>query len=75
MVTHPRQGEIWEIDFDPVLGREQDGLRPALIISKDGFNSSPSKLCVVAAITSRQRGWLAHINIVPRRVALICHLR
>lgn len=65
MVDYPRQGEIWDVDFDPVLGHEQGGLRPALVISKDGFNAGESKLCIVAPITSRQRGWLTHVNVSP----------
>ena len=28
-----KQAEIWEVYFDPVLGSEQAGRRPALIIS------------------------------------------
>lgn len=63
MVDYPRQGEIWDVDFDPVLGREQGGIRPALVVSKNGLNSNPGELCVVAAITSRQRGWMAHVNV------------
>lgn len=61
----PRQGDVWDIDFEPVRGHEQGGIRPALIVSKDGFNASPSGLCVVVPITSRQRGWLSHIDIAP----------
>jgi len=28
-----RQGEIWELFFDPIKGSEQGGYRPAVIIS------------------------------------------
>ena len=30
-----------------------------------GFNPSPNQLRVVAAMTSRQRDWLAHVNASP----------
>ncbi len=45
-----RRGEIYWIDFEPVKGSEQDGLRPALVIQNDiGNRYSPTT--VVAAIT------------------------
>lgn len=34
------QGEIWNVDFDPIIGHEQGGCRPALILSQDAFNTS-----------------------------------
>lgn len=36
----PRQGEIWETDFEPTMGHEQSGTRPALILSVDGVNAA-----------------------------------
>ena len=65
MGRFPRQSEVWDVELDPVRGREQAGTRPALVISKDGFNSSPSRLCVVAPITSTRRGFMAHVQIDP----------
>lgn len=45
-----RRGEIYWVEFDPVKGSEQGGLRPALIIQNDtGNRYSPTT--VVAAIT------------------------
>ena len=47
-----RRGEIYWVDFDPVKGSEQSGLRPALIVQQDlGNEYSPTT--VVAAITRR----------------------
>ena len=47
---HVRRGEIYWIEFDPVKGSEQRGLRPALVIQNDlGNQYSPTT--VVAAIT------------------------
>ena len=44
------RGEIYWVEFDPVKGSEQGGLRPALIIQNDvGNRFSPTT--VVAAIT------------------------
>lgn len=36
----PRQGEVWEIDFELTLGHEQSGIRPALVLSVDGVNAA-----------------------------------
>jgi mRNA interferase MazF len=45
-----RRGEIYWVEFDPVKGSEQGGLRPALVIQNDvGNRYSPTT--VVAAIT------------------------
>ena len=45
-----KRGEIYWVEFDPVKGSEQGGLRPALIVQNDiGNRHSPTT--VVAAIT------------------------
>jgi len=37
-VPEPSRGEVWDLNFDPTIGHEQAGARPALIISVDLFN-------------------------------------
>lgn len=45
-----RRGEIYWVEFDPIKGSEQGGLRPALMIQNDiGNRNSPPT--VAAAIT------------------------
>ena len=45
-----KRGEIYWVEFDPVKGSEQGGLRPALVVQQDmGNQYSPTT--VVAAIT------------------------
>jgi len=45
-----RRGDIYWVEFDPVKGSEQGGLRPALVVQHDvGNQYSPTT--VVAAIT------------------------
>ena len=47
-----RRGEIYYADLRPVVGSEQGGVRPVLIIQNDvGNRHSPTVIC--AAITSR----------------------
>ena len=31
----PANGEVWMLNFDPTLGHEQSGIRPAVIVSTD----------------------------------------
>ena len=47
-----KRGEIYYADLSPVVGSEQGGVRPVLIIQNDmGNKYSPTVIC--AAITSR----------------------
>ena len=45
----PSSGEIWFVNLNPIVGREQQGTRPVLVVSKKEFNRLG--LCVVCAIT------------------------
>lgn len=52
MVTSVKRGDIYYADLSPVVGSEQGGMRPVLIIQNDvGNKYSPT--VIVAAITSR----------------------
>lgn len=47
-----RRGDIFYADLSPVVGSEQGGVRPVLIIQNDvGNRHSPTVIC--AAVTSR----------------------
>jgi mRNA interferase MazF len=59
----PLRGEVWIVDFSPTKGREQAGVRPALVVSADDYNRSPSGLVVVLPITR-------HSPRVPWHVSL-----
>lgn len=51
MIVH--RGDIYYADLSPVVGSEQGGLRPVLIVQNDiGNRHSPT--VIAAAITSRQ---------------------
>jgi mRNA interferase MazF len=58
-------GEVWTILFDPVVGREQGGLRPGLILSNEGYNAIPHELRIVVPITGTDRGVATHLSIEP----------
>ena len=61
----PRMGEVWDVDFNPRIGREQGGIRPALVISNDVFNRIPNGLHVVVPITGTDRNIRSHVRIGP----------
>lgn len=42
----PRRGEIWLVDFDPVVGAEIRKIRPALVISVDVIGRLPLRMVV-----------------------------
>ena len=50
------RGDIIKLDFDPTLGREQAGYRPALIITPKQFNQA-TRLALVCPITSQIKGF------------------
>lgn len=45
----PSAGEIWLVNLNPLVGREQQGKRPVLIVSDKVFNKLG--LCVICPIT------------------------
>jgi len=49
-----RRGDIWTVDFEPVMGSEQGKVRPALIIQND-IGNRYSPVLIVAAITSGEK--------------------
>lgn len=61
----PSQGEVWDIDFSPTVGREQGGLRPALVISNERFNRIANGLYIVVPITGIDRGFRHHLRLLP----------
>jgi mRNA interferase MazF len=66
-----RRGDIFYADLSPVVGSEQGGLRPVLIIQNDvGNRYSPT--VIAAAITSRmgKTKLPTHIDVYADRVGL-----
>ena len=58
-----KRGEIYYADLTPVIGSEQDGIRPVLCIQNDTGNKH-SPTIIVAAITSKKKPSLpTHVSI------------
>ncbi|HCX62047.1 type II toxin-antitoxin system PemK/MazF family toxin [Sedimentibacter sp.] len=60
-----RQGDIIKLDFNPQIGHEQVGYRPAVVISNDFFNSKVN-MTIVCPITNTQRPFPLHIPLDDR---------
>lgn len=62
----PRRGEIWDVNWSPGRGAEQQGVRPALIIQNDRGNASSSyPLTIVASMSRTERELPLHVRIAP----------
>jgi mRNA interferase MazF len=54
-------GMVAWCDFDPVVGREQGGRRPCVIVSSGDFTDVITRLVIAVPCTARDRGWANHI--------------
>lgn len=66
-----RRGDVYYADLRPVVGSEQGGIRPVLIIQNDtGNKHSPTVIC--AAITSKMNKAKlpTHVEIESQRYAM-----
>ncbi|MBI2052386.1 MAG: endoribonuclease MazF [Candidatus Sungbacteria bacterium] len=52
----PDRGDLVWIDFDPVLGHEQGGRRPALVVSPEKYNKL-SRLALVCPLTKKVKNY------------------
>jgi len=57
-----KQGYIIWLDFDPQIGHEQKGRRPALVISNETFNNF-SRLAIVCPITNTNKNHPFHVKL------------
>ncbi len=56
MRATPDRGDIILLSFDPTLGHEQAGFRPAVVLSPEIYNKV-SGLCLVCPITTKVKGY------------------
>ncbi|MGC1852041.1 MAG: type II toxin-antitoxin system PemK/MazF family toxin [Solirubrobacterales bacterium] len=60
-----RRGDVFTGDLDPVVGHEQAGRRPVLIVSIDQMNSSAAELVIAVPLTTKDRGSELHVQLDP----------
>jgi mRNA interferase MazF len=74
----PARGEIWLVDFNPVVGSEQAGIRPALVFSSDRYQRAQGRLIIVLPMTTRIRSYPFHLAVqaeetgLPQPGAIMC---
>jgi mRNA interferase MazF len=66
----PRRGEVWTANLNPVMGHEQMGTRPVLVISDDRFNAAGLGLVVVVPLTTKPRPYGTRVAISPPEAGL-----
>lgn len=76
-----RRGDVYWADLTPRSGSEQDGRRPVIVVSDDGFNSSRGWRSLIVVPVSTGRQLVTVPSIVPLGGALglddasvaVCH--
>lgn len=72
----PDAGDIVWVQFDPQMGREQAGHRPAVVLTRASYNRR-SGLLICVPVTTRVKGYPFEVPIKGSRdsVALIDHVK
>ncbi len=72
----PDAGDIIWVRFDPQVGREQAGHRPAVVLTPASYNRR-SGLLICVPVTTKVKGYPFEVPIKSSRdsVALIDHVR
>jgi mRNA interferase MazF len=65
-----RRGEVFLADLDPVVGSEQSGRRPFLVLSIRQMNSTPAGLAIGLPMTTTDRSSKLHVRIDPTESGL-----
>lgn len=69
-----KRGEVWDVMYEPVggtVGREQAGMRPALIISADAFLATGRELVHVCPITTTLTPYPSRVLVRPPEGGLV----
>jgi mRNA interferase MazF len=64
-VPAPSRGEVWNVNLEPVVGHEQGGSRPALIVSADLYNHGDADMVIIVPVTTKGKGNPLHVQIEP----------
>lgn len=58
-----KPGDVIWAELAPVKGREQDGRRPAVVISTANYLQSVRELVVIVPVTTTDRAWPHHVQL------------
>jgi mRNA interferase MazF len=70
MIEPPRRGEIFLADLDPVVGHEQRGRRPFMVLSLRNMNRAPAGLVIGVPLTTTPDSGKLHVRIEPSESGL-----
>ena len=62
----PKQGDIITMDFNPTKGHEQQGRRPAVVVSNASYNNFARGVAMVCPITNTDRNISIQIKLDER---------
>ncbi|MFT3945034.1 MAG: type II toxin-antitoxin system PemK/MazF family toxin [Ancrocorticia sp.] len=65
-----QRGTLVWTDLDPVLGREQAGRRPALIVASTQYLEQADTLAIIVPVTTKDRGWPNHVLLRGENLGL-----
>lgn len=60
-----KRGEVYLGNPDPVVGHEQGGRRPFLVVSINRMNRSPANLAIAVPLTTTDRRNKLHVRVEP----------
>jgi mRNA interferase MazF len=60
-----RRGEIWLVELDPAIGREQNKTRPALVITPHRAGSLVETVTIVPITSTHRDGIFSRVPIAP----------
>lgn len=70
----PERGEVWWTrPAKDLVGHEQAGERPVVIVSGEGINAGPWPLVIVVPLTTRDRGVPLHVPVDPPEGGVRAH--
>lgn len=58
-----KRGEVWFANLDPVVGNEQAGKRPVLIVSVDLFNEGGARIVIAVPFTKKDKRQPLHVPV------------
>lgn len=61
----PDRGEVWLVDLDPIVGREQGLTRWSVVVSDRNFNQGPADLVTIVPATRTLRPIRWRVRVQP----------
>lgn len=58
-----RYGELWWAQLDPLVGHEQAGRRPVVVVSGDWWNETQAPVVGIVPLSSRAKGMPHHVKV------------